>query len=215
MLLRAVNSDRDEQEYWQHVHSSWSPVKKPRHLLSISDINQQHHLHALLDPSTYSPNTPLRDQLCSLVLTTGSRWSLGLDPTYLSTPAGRALLMLSCCHAATKRLHTRKDASRRKVAPSFDQLMPAYFWSPLVHRLRDGEQWSRFYRRQHRVNGKSLIASRLAVGVGNGSRYDHGKLRFLSDAQLADLFERVRVASTAMERMRILGIHPGDQHMFE
>lgn len=173
----------------------------------------------LLDPQTYV-DSPLRDQLCSLVLTRGSHWSLSVPSTFFSTPAGRALLMWSCVHAATKRMHVRKDTSRRKVIPSFDQLMPAYFWSPLVHRLRDHKVWSRFYRQQHRLNGRTVIESGLARGVsavvGNrGDRYEHWEIAFVTDAELAGMLGRVEAAQSVEQRMHLLNIHPGDRYMFD
>lgn len=227
MLLRAVPSeDRSEHQYWHMVHSDTpnAPLTPPssrhasrkRHVLTISDIDRQHHLHDLLQPATYQPSSPLYQQLCSLVIRRGSEWSLAVPSTFLSTPAGTALLMASTAHAAAKRMHCRQDQTRRRVTPSFDQLMPAYFWSPLVHRLRDKAAWSRFYRQQHRLNGRALIASGLARSVASGTdRYDHDSMAFLSDAELSGMVERVNRAATKEERMQILNIHPGDRFMFD
>ena len=227
MLLRAVSSeDRSEQQYWSRVRSDpvsererSRPTDNKSRPITIADIDDQEDLQVLLDPNTYSPNSPLRDQLCSLILTTGSHWSLAVPSTFFATPAGRTLLMCSTVHAATKRTLVRKDTCKTKVIPSFDQLLPAYFWAPLVHRLRDAQVWGKFYRQQHRLNGRTMIGSGLAKAMAprfhRGDRFDHWDIAFLTDAELGALWDRLVAARSPAQRMQILNIHPGDRYMFD
>lgn len=222
MLQRAVRDNLNEKFYWRQVHSSdvssfeESPKRhKQAKVTTIDNIDDWTCLRPLLDVSIYAhSNHHLFSQLTKLIVTTGKHWNLSVPPKYFESDAGRALLMLSTIHAATKRIHCARKigGSKETIVPTFCSLLPAFFWAPLVHRLGESKLWRKFYRQQHRLNTITFIKCGLAKPVNfRKTRYNCEDFVFKTDQELKLLWNEIKRSSSPIQLLKLMNIDPQDQ----